>query len=162
MNNTTKKTLATGALGLAILGGSFTLAATGIVGPAGAQTPTAESFLTQTPSEGEGRGPGWFQRFREHRREVRRQVAQLTADTIGITREELRSELAAGSSIAQVATDNGVDPQTVVDALVADATTRVDQAQADGRIDEEQAAKIKDRLPQAVDKLVNHVFDGEG
>jgi hypothetical protein len=159
MNTTAKKILATGALGLAIVGGSLTLAATGIVGPAGAQTPTAESFLTETE---QGRDQGWLKRFRERRREVRREVAQLTADTIGISREELRTELASGKSIAQVASDNGVDPQTVIDALVADATTRVDQALADGKIDAEQATKVKERLPRAVDKLVNHVFDGEG
>lgn len=156
MNSTAKKLIATGALGASVLAGSVALAATGVVGPAGAQTPTAESMLTQ---EG-GRDQGWFHRFREHRREVRRQVAQLTADTIGISREQLRQELASGKSIAQVATDNGVDPSVVAEALVTDANARLDQAVADGKVDEERAAKVEARIPQAVDKLLGHVFDG--
>jgi hypothetical protein len=152
--STTKKFLAAGGLVAAILVGSLTLAATGIVGPANAQTPSAESMLTS------GDHGGWFARFRHHRREVRRHVADLTADTIGVSREQLRDELKAGSSIADVANGHGVDPQVVVDTLAADANGRVDQALANGRIDEEQATKIKDRLPQAVQKLVDHVFGG--
>jgi hypothetical protein len=152
---TTKKVLTALGLALAVLIGSVTLAATGVVGPAGA-APSAESMLTQTDNG------GWFARFRDHRREVRRHVAQLTADTIGISREELRDELRGGSSIAQVATAHGVDPQLVVDTLVHDANGRVDQAVANGRIDETQATKIKDHLPEAVGKLVDHVFRTRG
>jgi hypothetical protein len=162
MNDTAKKTLAIGALGLAIVGGSLTMAATGVVGPAGAQTPTAEAMLTSPDGGADDPGRGWFNRFRQHRREIRRHVAQLTADTIGISRDELRRELAAGASVAQVASAHGVDPQTVVDAIVTDADGRVDQAVADAKIDEQQAARIKDRLPGAVTRLVDHVFGGDG
>jgi hypothetical protein len=151
---TTKKLLVAVGFVVALMVGSVTVAAIGVVGPAHAQAPSAEAMLTR-PQHG-----GWFARFREHRREVRRHVAQLTADTIGISREELRDALEAGSSIGQVATEHGVDPQLVIDTLVTDANGRVDQALADGKITDERAAKIKGRLPTAVGKLVDHVFGG--
>jgi hypothetical protein len=49
------------------------------------------------------------------------------ASVIGVTAEELKAALQNGSSIAEVATANGVDPQTVIDALVADATANLTQ-----------------------------------
>jgi hypothetical protein len=47
------------------------------------------------------------------------------ADAIGIDESELRQQLIEGDSIAEIAEANGVDPQTVIDALVADYTERV-------------------------------------
>jgi hypothetical protein len=148
-----KKVLAIGALCLGMFGGALALAATGVVGPAGAQTPTtAEEMVTQ-----EGGGRGWFARFREHRREVRKQTVQLTADTIGISTDELKTELKNGKSIAQVATDNGVDPQAVITAINDDVNGRVDQAVANGKLTQEKADKIKAKAPEAIDRVVNHV-----
>jgi hypothetical protein len=42
---------------------------------------------------------------------------------LGLSADELRTELEAGKTIAQVATEKGVDVQKVIDALVADAST---------------------------------------
>ena len=61
------------------------------------------------------------------------------AETIGITVEALRAQLATGSSIAQVAANNGSSGQAVVDALVAKAKARLDAAVAAGRITQAQA-----------------------
>jgi hypothetical protein len=149
-----KKILAIAAVCLGMFGGALALAAAGVVGPAGAQTPTtAEEMVTQ-----EGGGHGWFAKFREHRREVRKHTVQLTADTIGITADELKRELKDGTSIAQVATDNGVDPQTVITAIVDDVNGRVDEAVADGKLTEQRADTIKERAPEVVDRVVHHVF----
>jgi len=52
------------------------------------------------------------------------------AEVLGLTAEELRTELAAGKSIADVADEKGVDKQKVVDALVAAATARIDEMKA--------------------------------
>ena len=43
------------------------------------------------------------------------------AKAIGISVSDLQSQLAAGKTIAAVATAHGVDPQKVIDAMVADA-----------------------------------------
>jgi hypothetical protein len=49
------------------------------------------------------------------------------ASAIGVTADELKTALQNGESIADVATANGVDPQTVIDALVAEATENLTQ-----------------------------------
>ena len=45
------------------------------------------------------------------------------ATTIGVTEDELMAALQSGQSIADVATANGIAVQSVIDALVAQATT---------------------------------------
>jgi hypothetical protein len=80
------------------------------------------------------------------------------AEAIGITSEELRTAVRDGSTIAEVAEANDVDVQTVIDKLVADAETRLDEAVANGRLTEDQAAEIKANLPDRVTAMVN----GEG
>jgi hypothetical protein len=52
---------------------------------------------------------------------------ETVADAIGIDESDLREQLFAGDSIAEIAEANGVDPQAVIDALVADYTERVTQ-----------------------------------
>jgi hypothetical protein len=76
------------------------------------------------------------------------------ADVLGVTDAELRSALEEGMSIADVAEDQGVDVQEVVDALVAAATERLDQAVEDGRLEEDRAEEIKAALPQRVAAMV--------
>ncbi len=49
----------------------------------------------------------------------------MIAEAIGIDVETLQEELRNGSTVAEIAEANGVDPQAVVDALVADYTERV-------------------------------------
>ena len=49
----------------------------------------------------------------------------MIAEAIGIDVETLREELRNGATVAEIAEANGVDPQVVIDALVADYTERV-------------------------------------
>ena len=67
---------------------------------------------------------------------------EAAAEAIGITEDELRTALEDGQSIAQVAEANGVDVQTVIDAMVAAATERLEAA-----IDElpERMAEVVER-----------------
>jgi len=46
-------------------------------------------------------------------------------DTLGMTREEIRAGLEAGKSIADLAKEKGIDVQKVIDALVAEARTKI-------------------------------------
>jgi uncharacterized protein YidB (DUF937 family) len=63
---------------------------------------------------------------RDARRHPRRSAAiRATAEVIGIDADELRDALRDGQTIAQVAEANGVDPQHVIDALVARSTERI-------------------------------------
>src|SRR5919201_5313300 len=47
-----------------------------------------------------------------------RVAGQTAAATIGVTPEDLRGQVRGGKTIAQIATEHGVDPNTVVNAVV--------------------------------------------
>lgn len=79
--------------------------------------------------------------------------APMVAELIGIDVETLRTELEAGRSIADVAEANGVDPQVVVDGLVADAQAHIDLA-IDHGLDEERAAERLERVTERIEESV--------
>jgi len=79
---------------------------------------------------------------------------ETAAGTIGIDATALAEALRAGQTVADVATENGVDPQAVIDALVAEMTGRIDQAVADGQITAERAEEMK---ASAVDRITTFV-----
>ena len=56
---------------------------------------------------------------------------ETAATAIGITADELKTELDAGKTIADVATEQGVAVQTVIDAIVADRTADITQRVTD-------------------------------
>lgn len=72
-------------------------------------------------------GPGFPGGGRHHHDRFGERLGRLeiVADTIGIDVSDLWQELRSGSTIADVAEANGVDPQTVIDALVADAEQHI-------------------------------------
>jgi uncharacterized protein (DUF2267 family) len=76
------------------------------------------------------------------------------ADALGISDDELRDALRDGKSIATIAEERGVELQTVVDAMVTAGTERIDEALADGRIDEDEANELKAELPDRVNDVV--------
>lgn len=95
------------------------------------------------------RGPG---------EDVKRELFKTAADTIGITPEQLMQELKGGKSIAEVAQAHGVEPQAVIDAVVAKIDSDIDQAVAKGRLSADRAAKLKEEVPQHVADMVNRHF----
>jgi uncharacterized protein YidB (DUF937 family) len=56
---------------------------------------------------------------------ARHVVMARAARTIGVPTTELREAMAQGQSISDVATSNGVDPEAVIDELVAHSTERI-------------------------------------
>ena len=90
-------------------------------------TPEAETPDTETPEDGEGEG-----------RRGRHCGGRLdtAAETIGIEVDALRAALDEGQTIAEVAEANGVDPQTVIDAMVDASDERL----------AEKAERIEDRV----------------
>ncbi|MFZ6004353.1 MAG: hypothetical protein ACOYXM_10530 [Actinomycetota bacterium] len=110
--------------------------------------------------DGPGRpGPGRHPRLRHL-------ALEATAEAIGITTEELRTALADGSTVAEVAEANGVDVQDVIDALVADATERIDAAVESGDLDATRSEEMKANLVERITAHVNgehpeHADDAE-
>lgn len=93
---------------------------------------------------------------RGHGKERLKHTVTAAAEAIGITPREVLAGLKEGKSIAEIAQANDVEPQAVIDKLVAGATARIDKAVADGKVQADRAAKLKERLPAAMEKLVNH------
>lgn len=77
------------------------------------------------------------------------------AEAIGISTDDLRATLRDGQTLAEVAEANDVDPQQLVDLLVANGTERLDAAVAAGRIDQATADERKASLPDRSADLVN-------
>jgi hypothetical protein len=76
------------------------------------------------------------------------------ASYIGITEAELRTELESGKTLAQVAQDHGKSVDGLVNALVADAKAKLDDAVAAGRLTRAEAddmlSGLKDRIKELV------------
>ncbi len=82
-------------------------------------------------------------------------VQDALADALGVTREEMRARLAEGETLREIADAEGVDPQVLVDAIVAEAEERLAGAVEDGRLTQEEAdeklAEIAERAEASLD-----------
>jgi hypothetical protein len=96
-----------------------------------------------------------------HRRGPARD-GEVTAGLLGIDVETLREELQAGNSIADIAVADGVDPQTVIDALITEAEGHVDLMVEDDRLTDAEAATMKARIAERVTARVNGEHPARG
>jgi hypothetical protein len=100
------------------------------------------------PERGPG-GPGGHH-GRGHR------GGQAAAEALGMTTDELRTELESGKTLGQVADERGVDRQALVDAMVADLKTHLDEEVAAGEHTQEEAdqklADATQRITESLDK----------
>lgn len=142
-----KKLLTAAALTAALAAGGAGGALLGRPLVTSAQQSDAPTTSTEAPDEGGRLHRGGF-----------RVGLDAAAEALGMSADDLRSELEDGKTIADVAKEKGVDVQTVVDAIVAEATQRIDQRVSDGDLDADRAAQLKQDLPQRITDLVN----GEG
>lgn len=91
----------------------------------------------------------------ERRKDNRQAMIQTVADAIGSTPADVTAGLKGGTSIAAQAEAKGVDRQVVDDAVTKLLNDRIDAAVADGKLTEERAAKAKDHVGQAVDRILD-------
>jgi hypothetical protein len=82
-------------------------------------------------------------------------VLEPVAKALGISTDELKTDLAKGQSIADIAKAKNVDLNKVIDALVADATAKIDQAVKDGHFPAAMADKLKSTLKEMITSAVN-------
>jgi hypothetical protein len=82
----------------------------------------------------------------------------VAASAIGVDASELRDALHNGSTLAQVAQDHGVDPQTVIDALVADTQQHLADKVTSGEITQDQA---NEHLADATQRITDFVNNGK-
>jgi hypothetical protein len=147
-----KKLLAAAtAVGLLTLGAGGTAFAQSDGGSGSSTTTAPAADSSKTGTAGTDRRAG--RRYLRH--EALKVAAQAAADAIGVTKDELKTALKGGQSIAELAQSKGKSVDDVKSAISKALTDRIDKAVADKKITEEQATKLKANLSTRIDKLVN-------
>lgn len=89
------------------------------------------------------------------RRALFRAVLHEVAEQTGLERCDLLGDLAEGQTLNQIVQAAGVDPQEIVDAVIARVEARLDRAVEAGRITQEQAdallTQAQERIPQLME-----------
>jgi hypothetical protein len=136
-----RRTLVAGgaALGMTLAGLGIATARTGQSDKPTSTTVPADGARRPGPGR-YGRGPG----------------LAAAARAIGISEDDLLTALRSGQSIAQVAQSQGVDVQKVIDAIVADAKTRLAEKVKSGDLTQAQADQRLADLSRRVTDMVNH------
>lgn len=73
-------------------------------------------------------------------------VSDAVAKLLGMSTEDIYAERSAGKTLADIAKEKGVTDQQVIDAMLAGQKEVVDQALADGRVTQEQADWMLERM----------------
>jgi hypothetical protein len=84
---------------------------------------------------------------------------EAAAGYIGIAEAQLRTELESGKSLAQVAKARGKSVDGLIDALVAAAKDKLDEAVAAGRLTKDQETRMLDALKDRITSAVNNTGD---
>jgi polyhydroxyalkanoate synthesis regulator phasin len=82
------------------------------------------------------------------------ELFETAASYLGLTEAQLREEL-RDATLAEIARERGKSVEGLVQQLVATQTKRIDEAVAEGRISEEQAANLEAELGERTEALVN-------
>jgi hypothetical protein len=86
----------------------------------------------------------------------------LAAEKLDMSTTDLLAELQEGKSIADVAKEKGVDPQTIVDTYLDQLAEQLDAAVENGRITRERADWMLERAGERIQNLVDQPFSFEG
>ena len=84
---------------------------------------------------------------------------QELAELVGTDAPGLREALNNGSTLAEIATANGIDSQTVIDSMVDEVESRLDEKVADGDLTQ---AEADEKLEAAEARITEKVNDGTG
>ena len=103
----------------------------------------------QAPLFGLGGGPGG------HDRGGHLGDLDAAASYLGLTEDQLRTQLQSGKTLADVAKAQGKSVDGLIDALVAATKKHLDEAVADGRLTQSQADQILADMKQRITDRVN-------
>jgi hypothetical protein len=130
---------------------------------AGRLTPEQGARLKERIANAKGFGLGIRKAFaKRHHAFVGRVVAHgramgAAATYLGLSRKELRTELAKGESLAQIAKAKGKSTDGLVAAMVAPAKAALAKAVSSGKLTQQRADAILARLTDRVEALVERV-----
>lgn len=90
--------------------------------------------------------------------QARQAIVNTVAGVLEMEKQDLIAELKDGKTLAEVAQENGMDVDVVIEALVYAADERLDEAVESGKITEEEAAEkrvsVEERISALVDKVL--------
>jgi hypothetical protein len=84
------------------------------------------------------------------------------ATALNMTEDELKTELLAGKTIADIAEAKGVSEDSVVSAIEAAINAQIDQAVTDGKLTADEAAKQKENTAAQAQNIVNGELQPKG
>jgi len=84
----------------------------------------------------------------------------VAAEVLGLSEEDLLAELQDGKSIADLATEQEVDPQAIADAYVAQVSENLAQAVADEKITQEQADAMLSNIEEHAAEMLENTDCG--
>jgi len=84
------------------------------------------------------------------------------AGELGINVDELRKRLADGSSLADIAEEEGVDTKDIVNAMLRNLTDQLDALVANERLTQERADEIRDGMTEMIESMINGDMPGFG
>jgi hypothetical protein len=88
-------------------------------------------------------------------------ILEAAASYLGLTQAQLRAAL-EDQTLAEIAEERGKTSSGLVQHLVATQTKRIDEALADGRITDDQAARLEAGLDERMEALVDGQLRGRG
>jgi uncharacterized protein YidB (DUF937 family) len=92
------------------------------------------------------------------RREDRREAV---ADFIGLSQEDIRAAFEEGSTLAEVAADQGISEGDLTAFLIDYMSADIDEAVANGQLTQERGDAMKERLGERIEARIN-ATPGEG
>jgi uncharacterized protein (DUF433 family) len=84
------------------------------------------------------------------------------AGALGLTPEELKEALRDGKSLEELAQDANISLDEVVDAIVSEGEKQIDEAKDAGRLTDEEATAVKERLRALAERVANGGVPGLG
>lgn len=123
---------------------------------------TISSVAFAQGSGGQGRGGNQCGGLMGRWGDSTNSLVTVAADVLGMERADLIAELLTGKTIAQVAQERGVDPQTIVDAFIAIRAEKLAEAVANGCITQEQADLMLEHLAEEATARVYEPFSFGG
>lgn len=112
---------------------------------------TVSSTFAQGPDDPRRGGP---------RLNFIRALMQEVSDVTGLELTDILPDLRGGVTLGEFLTEQGVDPQTVTDAVKADLTDEVNAAVAEGNLSQERADALLENLDAALDRAMNEPYNG--
>lgn len=86
--------------------------------------------------------------------------SEALTDLLGMTAEELQAERLAGKSLAEIAASKGVTVDALVDAMMAEKKADLAQLVADGKLTQERADFMLERMETQVKSMIERTTAG--